>query len=411
MTDRTTPDGTRIDLADPTGVAAGARGEIGSWFSRGIGAAAGAAVVVALAAAALVAWRVLILVFLAVLLGSALEPLVGRLRGRSPLPRGVSILAVYITFFGLVAITLLIVVPSSLDQANALATAAPQALARARSWADGLQPEALSSAVASFLDSIRPALEGGGPPQAGQVVAVGLTVADAAVSIVTVLALIYFWMTERARLQRFGLSFLPLERRGGARDTWNDIELRLGGWVRGQLALMFAVGAMTGTVCWALGLPSPVLLGLLAGLAELVPMVGPAIGAIPALVVAAALRPEVLPLLIVAYVVIHVIEGNVLVPIVMRNVVGISPFLVIASLLIGGAIDGLRGALIAVPVAAAIEVILERLQDRTIPVGPTADTSTSAATDVDLDPEADAETDERQRPVGSPDVSAFPGAR
>ena len=230
-------------------------------------------------------------------------------------------------------------------------------------------------------------------------------------SIVTVLALIYFWMTERARLQRFGLSFLPLERRGGARDTWNDIELRLGGWVRGQLALMFAVGAMTGTVCWALGLPSPVLLGLLAGLAELVPMVGPAIGAIPALVVAAALRPEVLPLLIVAYVVIHVIEGNVLVPIVMRNVVGISPFLVIASLLIGGAIDGLRGALIAVPVAAAIEVILERLQDRGVPVGPTADTSTSAATDVDLDPEADAETDERRRPVGSPDVSAFPGAR
>ncbi len=402
MTDRSSPDGERIDPADLKGVAAGptARGDIGAWFARGIGAAAGAAVVVALVAATLVAWRVIILVFLAVLLGSALEPLVGGLRGRSPLPRGISILTVYLGFFALVAIVLLIVVPGSLDQANALATAAPQALDRATEWADGLQPQALSAAIASFLDSIRPALDGGGSPQAGQVVAVGLTVADAVVSTVTVLALIYFWMTERARLQRFGLSFLPPERRGGARDTWNDIELRLGGWVRGQLTLMFAVGAMTGSVCWALGLPSPLLLGLLAGLAELVPMVGPAIGAVPALLVAAAIRPEVLPLLIVAYVVIHVIEGNVLVPIVMRNVVGISPFLVIASLLIGGAIDGLRGALIAVPVAAAIEVILERLQDRRIPVGPTADASPSGATGIDLEAGADGDLDERRTPVG-----------
>ena len=134
--------------------------------------------VVALAAAALVAWRVLILVFLAVLLGSALEPLVGRLRGRSRCRAACPSWRSTSRSSASCAITLLIVVPSSLDQANALATAAPQALARARSWADGLQPQALSSAVASLLDSIRPALEGGGPPQAGQVVAVGLTVAD-----------------------------------------------------------------------------------------------------------------------------------------------------------------------------------------------------------------------------------------
>jgi predicted PurR-regulated permease PerM len=148
---------------------------------------------------------------------------------------------------------------------------------------------------------------------------------------------------------------------------------------------------MTGVACWVLGLPSPLLLGLLAGLAELIPMVGPAIGAVPAIVVAAALRPEVLPLVIIAYVVIHVIEGNVLVPLVMRNVVGISPFVVIASLLVGGALDGFRGALIAVPVAAAIEVILERLQDRDLPVSPTSESSTAAEPEADVtDPQAPA---------------------
>ena len=367
-----------------------ARGEAVTWFQRGAGAAAGAALVVGLVAATLIAWRVVILVFLAVLLGSALEPLVGRLRGRFPIPRGMAILVVYVAFFVLVAVAMLVVVPGSLNQASALATALPEALDRARTWADGLQPQPLAASVRALIDAAGKALDSGAPPQPGEVVQAGLSIADAAISVITVLALIYFWMTERARLQRFTLSFLPPHRRGGARDAWNDIEVRLGGWVRGELALMAAVGVMTGLACWALGLPSPLLLGLLAGLAELIPMVGPAIGAVPALLVAAALRPEVLPFVIAAYVLIHFFEGNVLVPQVMKNVVGISPFLVIASLLVGAALDGFRGALIAVPVAAAIEVVLERLQDRELPISPTAEgTAVSEATDV-TDPQASA---------------------
>jgi predicted PurR-regulated permease PerM len=360
---------------DPKNAVPPARSEIAGWFARGVGAAAGAALVIGVVAAALIAWRVVILVFLAILIGSALEPLVGRLRGRLPIPRGAAILIVYAALFALVVAAVLVIVPGSLDQASALGAAVPQSLDRARSWAGALEPRALGSGVQSLIDGLSAWLKSAGSGQAGQIVQAGLSVAEALISAITVLALIYFWMTERARLQRFGLSFLPAQRRAGAREAWNDIELRLGGWVRGQLVLMFAVGVMTGLVCWLLGLPSPLLLGLLAGLAEIIPLVGPAIGAVPALLVAATLRPEVLPMLIVAYVLIHLIEGNVLVPIVMKNVVGISPFLIIASLLIGGALDGLRGALIAVPVAAALEVILERVQDREQPVGPTSDNS------------------------------------
>ncbi len=194
--------------------------------------------------------------------------------------------------------------------------------------------------------------------------------ADAFVSFATVLALVFFWMTERARLQRFALSYLPAGRRAGVREAWNGVETRLGSWVRGQLVLMGAMGVMVGVVCGVLGLPSPVLLGLLAGLAEAIPLVGPALGAAPALLVAATLKSDALPFVFVAYLVIHAIEGNVLAPLVVGNAVGISPFLVIASLLAGGAIDGLVGAFIAVPVAASLEVVLERLQARDQPVTP-----------------------------------------
>jgi predicted PurR-regulated permease PerM len=152
---------------------------------------------------------------------------------------------------------------------------------------------------------------------------------------------------------------------------------------------MIAVGTMTGLACWLLGLPSPLLLGLIAGLAELIPMVGPAIGAIPALAVAATLRPGCC----------HCSSSPTwsstssratLVPIACNNA-GISPFLIIASLLLGGALDGLRGALLAVPIAASIEVILESLQDREMPVAPTTEGATAAQPGSVTDPQAPAQ--------------------
>jgi predicted PurR-regulated permease PerM len=99
-----------------------------------------------------------------------------------------------------------------------------------------------------------------------------------------------------------------------------------------------------------------------------VPIVGPAIGAVPAILVAVALRPDILPFAVIAYVVIQVIEGNFLVPIVMRNAIGVSPLLIILSLLVGTALGGFFGALVAVPVIAGVETILEHFQDREVPV-------------------------------------------
>ena len=175
-------------------------------------------------------------------------------------------------------------------------------------------------------------------------------------------------MTERARLQRFLLSFIRPERRGGTREAWNDVELRLGNWVRGQLTLMGTLAVMTGIAYSVLGLPAALLLALIAGLAEAVPIVGPALGVGPAVLVALAVKPEVLPLVVIAYVVIQLVESNILVPIVMRNAIGVSPLLIILSLLAGAALGGLAGALVAVPVMAGLEAILERLQDREVAV-------------------------------------------
>ena len=116
------------------------------------------------------------------------------------------------------------------------------------------------------------------------------------------------------------------------------------------------------------GLPGALLLGLIAALTEAIPIIGPLLGAIPAVLVAATVSPELAVIVAGVYVVIQLIEGSVLVPLVMRNSVGISPLLVLLSLLIGGAVAGLVGAFLAVPVAASLEIVLSRLQARETPV-------------------------------------------
>jgi predicted PurR-regulated permease PerM len=331
---RTTNNATNPDEGRPEAHRS-ARSEIYTWLARGMGLAVGALLVLALANGIVLAGRVIVLVLVSILLASGLEPFIGWIRGHVNLGRGVTILVVYAAFFTAVLGLAFLVIPGALLQLNELTRNLPTLLSAAREWASGLQPNALGESVTAVIDTVGQTLQPAAPDAEG-VLAAGLTVAEVVISVGSALAIVFFWLTEHARLQRYTLAFLPPERRAGAREAWNEIEGRLGSWVRGQLILMGTMGLATGTAYTLLGLEGAVLLGLVAALAEAIPLVGPALGAIPALLVAATQSPELVVLVALVYVVIQAVEGNVLVPVVMRNTVGISPFLVIVSILVGG---------------------------------------------------------------------------
>lgn len=335
---------------------------------RGAGLALGAAAMVGLLLLANAAAQVLLLIFIAILLASALEPVVLALRGRLTLGRGSTILAVYLAFFVAVIAFALVVVPAALGQAQRIVVSLPPLFDDLRAQAATLRPVALSESLTALIDAVSVNFRPAPPPEANEVVEVGAAVAEAAIALATVLALVFFWLVENSRLQRYALAYLPASRRAGARTAWNEIERRLGLWVRGQLILMGAMGVATGIVYTLLGVPGAVILGLIAAVAEAVPIIGPLLGAIPAILVAATISPELALTVAGIYAVLQLLEGSVLVPIVMRNTIGISPFLVLVSLLIGGAAGGFVGALIAVPIAAAAEIVLSRLQARQTPV-------------------------------------------
>jgi predicted PurR-regulated permease PerM len=310
-------------------------------------------------------WRiqeVLLLLLLAILFATAIEPLVNRVR-RGPFSRGQGILIVYAGIFLLIAALGMFLVPSLVDQLTRFVNTVPQQIAALRPTIEQIDFAPLRSLLLRGVEEAGPAVQHGlqepvDSAQTEQLVGVGGAFAHSLFSVITVFLLAYYWMTERIAIKRAILRLVPADHARHVNATWLEVEDRLGAWVRGQLLVMLAIGVMAGAAFVVLGLPNPLLLAALAALFEVIPMLGPILAFVPALLVAATVDPFRALLLLPIAVVIQQIEGNVLIPRIMSHAVGISPLTVVLGILIGAILYGPAGAFLAVPVAAAIQVIL-----------------------------------------------------
>ena len=306
--------------------------------------------------------EVLLLLLLAIIFATAIEPIVNRLR-RGPFSRGQGILIVYTVLFAAIAAIGFFFVPGLLDQATTFVQTVPERLAALRPQIEQIELQPLRTALLRAIGEAPAAVqrsleEPAGPAQPEQLIAAGGALAHTLFSVVTVFLLAFYWLTERATIKRAVLRVVPPARAGRVNATWLAVEAKLGSWVRGQLVVMLALGVMAGVACAFLGLPNPVLLGVLAGLAEIIPLVGPFLAFVPALLVALAVDPMKALLLVPIAIVIQQFEGNVLIPRIMSHSVGVSPLTVVLGILIGTIVYGPAGAFLAVPVAAAVQVIL-----------------------------------------------------
>jgi predicted PurR-regulated permease PerM len=138
------------------------------------------------------------------------------------------------------------------------------------------------------------------------------------------------------------------------------METKVGFYIAGQGVLCLVIGVMALTAYLLIGLPNALVLALLAGLFEAVPMVGPVLGAIPAAVVALSIAPSKLIWVIVATIVIQQVENSLLVPRVMRKAVGVNPFVSLLAIFAFSSLFGIAGALMAIPLAAILQILLDR---------------------------------------------------
>jgi len=302
--------------------------------------------------------EVLFLLVLAVLLATAIEPLVDQLR-RGPFTRGSGVLAVYTLIVLCIGLPAYAFVPSVAGQATAFMTELPDHLQQLQPHAGALRPAALAALATGVLDNAVRAVQAPEQPAQEQIVQAGTTFAHTLFGFVTVFVLAFYWLVERASIKRAVMRTVSVRHARDVNTVWVEVEETLGGWVRGQLILMLAIGVMATLGFAVLGLPNPAVLGALAGLCEIIPIVGPFLAFAPAVVAAlATVDPTHAALVVVYALVIQQIESNVLVPRVMGRSVGVSPLTVMLGILIGFALAGVPGAFLAVPIAGAVQVIL-----------------------------------------------------
>jgi predicted PurR-regulated permease PerM len=194
-----------------------------------------------------------------------------------------------------------------------------------------------------------------------------VTVVSVIFSIVVVAVIAFFWLTGIERLKPFFVSLFPYQIQPDVSDVLAEMGHRVGGYVRGVGINMLVIGMLSGAVDFFLGVPYPVLLGIFAGLTELIPYFGPWIGGAPAVLLGLISGGPILALEVVAgYIIIQEIEGHTLVPFVMMRAVKVNPLTVVIAVLLGTELLGVVGGILAVPAATIIHVLMVRV------VGPAA---------------------------------------
>ena len=180
-------------------------------------------------------------------------------------------------------------------------------------------------------------------------------------AVISVFLMAYFWTMEGDRLLRHAILRAPAENRGPLRKTIAEIQGKINGYFRGQLVLCSVIGALSLVAYFAIGLPNALLLAVLMAFFEAVPLVGPILGAIPAVLTAASVAPDKVVWVIGAVVAIQVAESNLLVPRVMDKAVGTNAIVSLLAIAAFGALFGFAGALLAVPLAAILQILVSRL--------------------------------------------------
>ena len=194
----------------------------------------------------------------------------------------------------------------------------------------------------------------------GAVMTVGSGIADA---LVVLAGGIYLAM--QPRLYRSGtLKLVPEDRRSLLGEAMNDSGRALGLWLKGQMISMTVIGILTGLGLYLIGVPSALALGLLAGLLEFIPLVGPIIAAVPAILIALAIDPIMALWTLGLYVVVQQVEGNVLQPVVQQYAVDLPAVILLFALLAFGALFGFVGILLAAPLTVVLYVLIKRLYVR-----------------------------------------------
>jgi predicted PurR-regulated permease PerM len=303
----------------------------------------------------------LLLIYVAALVAIGFSPVVSaierrRVAGRRRLPRWGAILVIYLTLIGSLVAIGMMVVPPLVMQAREFWTEVPVLLQRGQRW---LMERGIGFEQLSVRDAVQQTASG--TDAVGTVVGAIWGFVGGIFGLLTILILAFYFLVDSASLVRTFVRLFPRGERPRVEDACLRISTKVSAWLGGQLLLATIIGTTAALGLWLLGVPYFYVLALIAGIGEMIPVIGPLLAAIPAVAVALSVSPATALFVAVFFLVQQQVENHVLVPKVMERQVGVSAVVVIVALLIGGSLLGVIGAILAVPTAAILQVLFEEL--------------------------------------------------
>jgi predicted PurR-regulated permease PerM len=283
-------------------------------------------------------------VLLALVLAMALGPALTW--AQHILPRALAATLIYAFAIAVIAAGVLLIGPPTIQQAEALAVRLPGYLARL----NGIQPLAGIDIAGSLRNLLQSTLS--------SAVNVAAAVASGVIDAVLVLVLGFWFMVDGRRMADAATYVFPEQQRDRVRFVRDAVSQVFGAYVRGQLVMAAIIGLSAGVGSWLLGVRFALLIGILAFLFELIPMVGPILASVPAVTISLT-QPFPLVLEVIAFfVVMQVIENNVLAPRITGGAVGLHPVVALLAIVVGADLGGIVGALLAVPFAGIASVLI-----------------------------------------------------
>lgn len=311
--------------------------------------------------------QVLFILFVAIIMGTVIRPIVVWLHQRG-LPRTAGVILVYILLLALLVGFGLLLFPLIAEQGATVAGAVPEYYRSLRDWIVHF-PNQWIQRLGGFLPVTLSGQSAQQPIQqtgeemmnsAGQALGYLTSAAHTIFTATALLLLAFYWTLDGQRTIQSLLLLIPQNRRESIGELIGAMESKIGFYIVGQSVLCLIIGILALVAYLIIGLPNALVLALVAGLLEAVPMVGPLLGAIPAAVVALSIAPSKLVWVIVASFVIQQLENSFLVPRIMRKAVGVNPFVTLLAIFAFSSLFGVAGALMAIPIAAILQLILER---------------------------------------------------
>ncbi|MEX0916942.1 MAG: AI-2E family transporter [Candidatus Paceibacterota bacterium] len=306
---------------------------------------------------------VVLVVLTAIVLASAIEPAV-RWFMKYRIPRVIGVLLVYFLVFGLGIGFFYFFLPPLVNDLAGLLSVVPQYLDSFRIPASdsgfpfGTTEEvriSLKEAIFDFQGTIANTSEG--------LIRTVNTIFGGLLSFVLVIVLSFYFAVQETGIDDFLRVITPAKHQEYVVNLWRRSQAKIGKWMQGQLLLSIIVGVLLYLGLTILGVPYALLLAIVAGVLELIPVFGSLLAAIPAVAVAISGGDVTLALLTAGlYLIVNQFQANLIYPLVVRKIVGVPPLLVILALIVGAKVAGFLGIILSVPAAAAIQEFVADIQ-------------------------------------------------